>query len=275
MRLPTGDAPVPHKIHGSSRFSQYFRGCIGALDGTHIPVHVPEARRTAYRNRKSYLSQNVLAACDFDLKFIYVLSGWEGSAADSRVYEDARAADFIVPNGRYYLGDAGYANSTSLLVPYRSTRYHLKEWGQGRHRYARILICAFPLIWLYTRPQNHKELFNYRHSQLRNHVERIFGLFKRRFRVLMLAQEYPLGFQAQLVPALPSCTISSEFTTLEISPKTKTFQMAFNLILTTINTHSAQKFVMQQRDSEKNFLSKCGTITRTVTTVKHSVLMYV
>lgn len=185
--------------------SQYFRGCLGALDGTHIPAHVPEARRNAYRNRKSQLSQNVLAACDFDLKFIYVLPGWEGSAADSRVLEDAKSNDFIIPEGRYYLGDAGYPNSASLLVPYRNTRYHLKEWGHSRGRHkcasARVFIYLL-LIILFTSPQNHRELFNFRHAQLRNHIERIFGLFKRRYRVLLLAPEYPLTVQAQLVPAL-------------------------------------------------------------------------
>ena len=139
MRLPTRDAPVPSKINVSSQFSWYFRGCLGALDGTHIPAHVPEGRRIAYRNRKSQLSQNVLAACDFDLKFIYILPGWEGSAADSRVFEDAKARDFAIPDGRFYLGDAGYPNSASLIVPYRNTRYHLKEWGQGNHRCEPVL----------------------------------------------------------------------------------------------------------------------------------------
>jgi hypothetical protein len=74
-----------------------------------------------YCNRKNQLSQNMLAACDFDLKFVYVLPVWEGSAADSRVYEYVRGNGFDIPNGRYYLGDGGYANSSSLLVPYRST----------------------------------------------------------------------------------------------------------------------------------------------------------
>lgn len=141
VRLPTHDAPIPSKIKASSRFSRYFGGCIGALDGTHIPAHVPESRRTAYRNRKNQLSQNVLAACDFDLKFIYVHPGWEGSAADSRVYEHARATNFVIPDGRFYLGDAGYANSASLLVPFRSTRYHLKEWGQGKHKW--VVLSSF------------------------------------------------------------------------------------------------------------------------------------
>jgi hypothetical protein len=66
-----------------------------------------------------------------------------------------------------------------------------------------ILLFQRELITsLFDRPQNYKELFNYRHAQLRNHIERIFGMFKRRFRVLMLAPEYSLETQARLVPAL-------------------------------------------------------------------------
>ena len=35
--------------------------------------------------RKDGTTQNVLTAISFDLKFTYVLAGWEGSAHDSRV----------------------------------------------------------------------------------------------------------------------------------------------------------------------------------------------
>lgn len=51
----------------------------------HIPAHVPAKDQSRFRNRKGVLSQNVLAACTFDLQFIFVYPGWEGSAADSRV----------------------------------------------------------------------------------------------------------------------------------------------------------------------------------------------
>ena len=108
VRLPTQDAPVPHRIHKVPHSFQHLKGCLSALDRTHIPAHVPEGQRTAYRNCKGQLSQNVLAACDFDLRFVYVLPGWEGSAADSRVFDHARSNDFVVPDGPYYLGDAGY-----------------------------------------------------------------------------------------------------------------------------------------------------------------------
>ena len=68
------------------------------------------------------------------MRIVYVLSGWEGSASDSRIFEDARSSDFRVPMGRYYLGDAGYANSDAVLVPYRNVRYHIKEWGSVNSR---------------------------------------------------------------------------------------------------------------------------------------------
>ena len=48
-----------------------------------------------FRGRKPYPTQNVLAAVDFDLRFTYVLVGWEGSAHDSAVLHDALSR----PNG--------------------------------------------------------------------------------------------------------------------------------------------------------------------------------
>ncbi|XP_073363336.1 uncharacterized protein [Aegilops tauschii subsp. strangulata] len=52
--------------------------CIGAIDGTHVTARVSRSQSVAYRGRKQYTSQNVLVAIDFDLKFTYVLAGWEG-----------------------------------------------------------------------------------------------------------------------------------------------------------------------------------------------------
>ena len=41
------------------------------------------------RNRKGDVSQNVLGVVDFHMLFTYVLAGWEGSAHDGRVLDDA------------------------------------------------------------------------------------------------------------------------------------------------------------------------------------------
>src|ERR1700731_2614135 len=51
-------------------------------------------------------------------------------------------------------------------------------------------------------PRNYQELFNLRHTQLRNIIERIFGVFKKRFKVLVIPQEYNIKTQAKLVSAL-------------------------------------------------------------------------
>ena len=57
----------------------------------------------SFRGRKSYASQNVMAAVDFDLRFTYVLAGWEGSAHDALVLRDAleRENGLRVPQGKY------------------------------------------------------------------------------------------------------------------------------------------------------------------------------
>ncbi|XP_028236910.1 uncharacterized protein LOC114416240 [Glycine soja] len=91
---------------------RWFKNLIGALDGIHIPVIVVAKDRLRYRNRKWDISTNVLGVCDTDLRFIYVLHGWEGSAGDSRVLRDAlRRQNYLhIPNGKYFLVDAGYTN---------------------------------------------------------------------------------------------------------------------------------------------------------------------
>ena len=48
-----------------------------------------EDRRPRYRDRKGDLSTNVLATCDPNIRFTYVLPGWEGSTSDPRVLRDA------------------------------------------------------------------------------------------------------------------------------------------------------------------------------------------
>jgi len=44
-----------------------------------------------------------------------VLPGWEGSAHDAHVLESAPENGFLVPEGKYYLADAGYPSVKILL----------------------------------------------------------------------------------------------------------------------------------------------------------------
>ncbi|XP_057763911.1 uncharacterized protein LOC130985127 [Salvia miltiorrhiza] len=68
---------------------KWFKGCLGALDGTYINVTVSNSDKPRYRTRKGQISTNVLGVCDRNLNFVYVLSGWEGSANDCRILRDA------------------------------------------------------------------------------------------------------------------------------------------------------------------------------------------
>ena len=45
----------------------------------------------------------------------YIISGWEGSATDAWVWADALAKGFSVPEGFYYLADAGYPHCKELI----------------------------------------------------------------------------------------------------------------------------------------------------------------
>ncbi|KAH6838205.1 hypothetical protein C2S53_013328 [Perilla frutescens var. hirtella] len=80
---------------------KYFKGCLGALDDTYIPVKVLQSDKARYRNRKDNVTVNMLVVCDQNMNYVYVLTGWEGSAADSRVLRDAinRSNGLKVPIG--------------------------------------------------------------------------------------------------------------------------------------------------------------------------------
>ena len=151
----------------------FFQHALGAIDGSHLPFYPPASERELYRNRKGFYSQNGLFCCTFSLFFTYSLTGWEGSSSDARVFEDAITSDLVVPHGYYLLADAGFPHCKELLTPYRGKRYHLQEWGRAK-----------------LKPADREELFNLRHAQAQNCIERIFGVLKKRFRILLLAPEY-------------------------------------------------------------------------------------
>ncbi|XP_024027941.1 uncharacterized protein LOC112093522 [Morus notabilis] len=66
------------------------KDCVCAIDGTHVPCTPIGAHNlAAYQNTNDVNSRAILAACSFDMKFTYILSGWEGSAHDARVLTDA------------------------------------------------------------------------------------------------------------------------------------------------------------------------------------------
>lgn len=185
VKLPAETDPPASRITSDSRYTPYFIDALGAIDGTHINSAPSAAERDFSQNRKGSVTQNCLIACSFDLAFIYVLSGMDGSVADANLFNEARFVNLHIPPGKFYLADAGFVLSKQLLIPYRGVRYHLQEWCRGN-----------------AGPRNREELFNLQHSALRNVIERIFGIVKRRFRILVVPAEYDMDVQARIPPAL-------------------------------------------------------------------------
>lgn len=52
-------------------------------------VMVPASKVVQYVGRHEYSTQNVLAICDFDVRFTFVVVGWLGSVHNMRVFNDA------------------------------------------------------------------------------------------------------------------------------------------------------------------------------------------
>ena len=77
------------KILEDKRYYPFFKDAIGAIDGTHIKCVVKGCVKDKYIGRKGYSTQNVMAVCDWDMCFTFVLAGWEGSAHDARMFQTA------------------------------------------------------------------------------------------------------------------------------------------------------------------------------------------
>ncbi|KAA0036694.1 retrotransposon protein [Cucumis melo var. makuwa] len=157
--------PVPVTSNCDDQRWKCFENCLGALDGTYIKVNVPAGDRPTFRTRKGEIATNVLGVCDMKGDFVYVLAGWEGSAADSRILCDALSQE----NG--------------LQVP-KGKRYHLQEWRGAANA-----------------PTNAKEYFNMKHSSTRNVIERVFGVLKGHWAILRGKSYYPLQVQCRTILA--------------------------------------------------------------------------
>ncbi|GKD42026.1 ALP1-like protein [Tanacetum coccineum] len=109
---------------------------------------------------------------------------FKGSALDGRVLRDAisRPNGLKIPQGCYYLVDAGYCNAPGFLAPFRGQRYHLNEFHGHR-------------------PQSAAKYFNMIHSKARNMIERCFGLLKGRWKILASPSFFPIATQVRIILA--------------------------------------------------------------------------
>ncbi|TYK19092.1 retrotransposon protein [Cucumis melo var. makuwa] len=146
---------------------------------------------------------NVLGVCDTIGDFVYVLTDWEQSTADSRILLDviSRPNSLKVSKGYYYLVDAGYPNAEGFLAPYRGQCYHLQERRGAENA-----------------PSTSKEFFNMKYSSAGNVIERAFGVLKGRWAILQGKSYYPVEVQCRTILAccLPHNLINRVMTNFNI-----------------------------------------------------------
>lgn len=93
---------------------------------------------------------------------------------------------------KYNVVDAGLRNTRGFLAQFIRMRYHLQDY-RGSER----------------EPKNGKELFNYRLASLRNIIERTFGAWKSRFKILIQGMNnYECDMQVKIVIA---CVVLHNF----------------------------------------------------------------
>ena len=81
----------------------------------------PSDQKPRYRTRKASIATNVLGVCSPNMRFIYVLPGWEGSAHDGCVLRNAisRPNGLRVPQGKCIIGISGiliWLSSRKILL---------------------------------------------------------------------------------------------------------------------------------------------------------------
>lgn len=123
VKLPTANDPVPPEIHWNSKFYPYCIDALGAIDGSHIHLHILVLYiKTA---RVSYLKTAFLLAC-FAFSF----------AMPSR---DGRDQQLMLVYGQMLsiMSLSFWRENITLQMQgslHRGVHYHLAEWGRASVR---------------------------------------------------------------------------------------------------------------------------------------------
>ncbi|KAF2310502.1 hypothetical protein GH714_013111 [Hevea brasiliensis] len=150
-----------------------------------------ETQETQQFNTVDLVEENINAESNFNDDLDEMMNagfrsgGWEGTAHDGHLFQYAinkKNLNFSKPPpGKYYVVNAGYQQMEGYLVPYKGARYHLPDFQCGG------------------RPRGLKEIFNHWHLPLRCCIERTFGVWKARWKILRTMPPYSFHVQRDIV----------------------------------------------------------------------------
>ncbi|OAY65252.1 hypothetical protein ACMD2_16584, partial [Ananas comosus] len=185
MNLPLSNVATHPRIRDNINFHP-FKNAIGAIDGTHIPVCRKEWAIVFSLSQGIYVTK--YDGCRIIRPYFLLHLHWFGRIGCRYACSSmgVRYGGFTVLESKYYLVDLGYANTDQFLAPYRDERYHLSQFDTSTRARTH---------------QNSRDLYNHRHAQLRNVVEKSFGILKKRFKILTQATPFSIKVQCLILMA--------------------------------------------------------------------------
>ena len=78
MRSPINSSNARFEYGETGLGNRKLPNVVGAMDGSHIPIHPPSKNGARFINRKSFHSINLLGIVDFQERFIYIHVGEAG-----------------------------------------------------------------------------------------------------------------------------------------------------------------------------------------------------
>ncbi|XP_018363578.1 PREDICTED: putative nuclease HARBI1 isoform X2 [Trachymyrmex cornetzi] len=166
MKFPTTNNEIKKQQLEFYKISRFPR-VVGCIDCTHVRVQsFGTENAELFRNRKGYFSLNVQVVTNSNLEITDVVARWPGSTHDSTIFNNSQLRGTFeqgIHRDGLLLGDSGYPIKSYLMTPLLNPRTPAEQ------------------------------LYNESHIRTRNIIERLFGIWKRRFPVLALGLRLQLN----------------------------------------------------------------------------------
>lgn len=154
-----------HEIATRLRRDYGIPGCVGFIDGSHIPLHKCPSftieKNASFFSRKQRYGLLILAACDHAKRFTYLQTGHYASASDFRAQRSSslhKDPHLHFSTDEFVLGDSGFFCSLNVIPMYRRRPHQPLEEDQQR--------------------------FNDKVAMARVKIEHAFGVLKQRWLML-------------------------------------------------------------------------------------------